>query len=121
MEDFVKKHHLMDGMIQFMNEMRIGFLGIMFAYLDEDRNLHRQLALCSVASFAMDALTMGLLTEKYVPEYPSLRLLENTSIHVIIPKAPGISMRFFDQNNVEPSRKQIGPILQQFFDSQLAQ
>ena len=100
----------------FMAEIDVSFLAIMFAFL-EDGNLHRQLALCGVGDFSLDKLVAFLLDAKYECD-ESLKLRELPAAVQMPKEADGMSMRVFEQRNIVPSRKQIGPILMQYFSDE---
>jgi hypothetical protein len=112
---FLKKKDPIDGILQYMSEVRSDkFLGIMSAYYEEKGYLHRQLALCGTAVFPMDELVHFLLYGKYEEESPELVEIDR----VLIQEDPTLKLRLFDQENIKPSRKQIGPILIHFFEMQ---
>jgi len=125
LEDFFARSDVGDGLLAFMAEERISlsFLAIMFAY-EKHHRLYRQLALCapsidgsSTSDNLMDAV-VEYLTE---PETSPLDLAEigggGTAAKIPpIRSDPRLLLRFFDQRNVQPSRKQIGPLLVSFFE-----
>ena len=115
LRDFLAKSNLAKGVKLFMEAHEQQFLAIMFASERKGKNLERQLALCGIPSFPMDALAAFLLNEEYDQASLALEELEQTSLS---PSESGLSLRLFEQHNVAPSRKQIGPILLQFFETQ---
>jgi hypothetical protein len=111
---FLKKKDPIAGILHYMSEVRSDkFLGIMSAY-EEKGYLHRQLALCGTAVFPMDELVHFLLYGMYEEESPELVEIDR----VLIQEDPTLTLRLFDQENINPSRKQIGPILIHFFEMQ---
>jgi exopolyphosphatase len=120
-QSFLRKPNTVQGIIEFMDEMSVNFLAIMFAYEVQDGLIRRQLGLCAkgdALSF-LDDLVGFLLREEY-PETP-LHLQEfqwNDMLDHFFDdsSASGLSLRFFNQVNIAPSRKQIGPILSRYFD-----
>lgn len=121
--DFFKKTNLISGILLFMTEeIHTDFLAIMFAY-ERKGSLRRQLALCGTAGFPLDDMVEFLLSDDYNQEllklkaetiYPSTNTTNKDATDV------ALALRLFDQRNVAPSRKQIGPILLQFFESHAA-
>jgi exopolyphosphatase len=106
LQDFLSKTNVIEGIIQYMEQMRVEFLGIMFAFEDGD-HFFRQLALC--ATFQLDRIVDFLLD---FDSEDSLDLKAIDTGSVDIPGGnPDLTIRFFAQQNVKPSRKQIGPIL----------
>ena len=115
LRDFLGKSSLVTGIQMFMEAHELHFLAIMFTSEREDENLERQLALCGTSGFPMDRMVAFLVNEEYNQE--SLEL-EEIKQELLPLNESGLSLRLFEQHNVAPSRKQIGPILLQFFESQ---
>jgi exopolyphosphatase len=111
LDSFLLKQDLIAGIQRFMVERNMDFLSIMLASENDDR-LSRQLVLCGTESFPLTDMVQFLVYSDY--DQDSLELMEMPSIS-IPPDKSGLSLRFFDQRNVEASRKQIGPILLEFF------
>jgi exopolyphosphatase len=106
LQDFFSKVNVIECILQYMEQMGVDFLGIMSAF-EDDNHLRRQLALC--ATYHLDDIVEFLL--EYDQE-DSLDLKEIVVGNVDIPgDNANLSLRFFNQQNVKPSRKQIGPIL----------
>jgi exopolyphosphatase len=110
---FITKPGLQEGILEFLNDIRSDFLAIMLAYDDgsADRQ-RRQLVLCGTEHFAMNDLVDYLVNDRYSEE--PLRLEEIYNVN--LDSTRGLEMRLFEQGNVLSSRKQIGPILLQFFE-----
>jgi exopolyphosphatase len=127
---FLSKPGVAGGVIGYMKASNVTFLAIMFAFQDDERGLHRQLALCDIDDdpSLMDDLVSHLLVPPAPPspdggEEGSLDLRE---LEISPPDRGGsrrrrgsLRLRVFDQLNPVPSRKQIGPILQEFFESRV--
>jgi exopolyphosphatase len=113
LDSFLLKHEFIAGIHRFMVEQNMNFLGIMLAS-EKDGHLCRQLVLCGTESFPLPDMAQFLLHSDY--DQDSLELMEIEGIS-IPPDNSGLSFRFFDQRNVKASRKQIGPILLEFFDT----
>eukprot|EP00977_Amphora_coffeiformis_P022192 scaffold10570_cov176-Amphora_coffeaeformis.AAC.42 len=109
---FLKKDELVSGTRSYMQERKVSFLAIMFAYEDSDGRLNRQLAICGTNVTQIGEIGTFLLQS--VNSEDSLDLQELT-IDAPIPDGLALPMRLFDQQNVKPSRKQIGPLLQEYF------
>eukprot|EP00978_Attheya_sp_CCMP212_P023775 scaffold73571_cov54-Attheya_sp.AAC.1 len=105
-------------------EMNVDFLGIMFAFerCRQGCHLRRQLALCGSDRIFLDNMTQFLLQSCEEDPQSSLHLLEMKKKR-IVPKdsSTGLSIRLFKQGNVKPSRKQIGPLLLDYFRSPSAE
>jgi exopolyphosphatase len=112
---FSSKPHLVDDTLEYMQQVNVTFLAIMFAFQDDERQFRRQLAFFGKDSSSVDGLANDL-TSKQVVEPLELQELEATRDLKDAPKA-GLWVRMFEQTNVVPSRKQIGPILEQYFES----
>jgi exopolyphosphatase len=110
-EAFLLKQELITGIQRFMVERNMDFLGIMLAS-EKDGHLCRQLVLCGTELFHLPDMVQFLLHSDY--DQDSLELMEMPSISIPADNS-GLSLRFFDQRNAKASRKQIGPILLEFF------
>ena len=123
MESFLSKKRFRSSLRQFMDEEEISFLVLMFAsQVDGGGGVHRQLSLCG-----KDIPSDGILLR--VAEYlnnPGLDFggdgLNLQPVDVAHTTATaftnrGITIQTFDQNNIQPSRKQIGPMLELFFNA----
>jgi len=123
MESFLSKKRFRSSLRQFMVEEEISFLVLMFAsQVDGGGGVHRQLSLCG-----KDIPSDGILLR--VAEYlnnPGLDFggdgLNLQPVDVADTTATaftnrGITIQTFDQNNIQPSRKQIGPMLELFFNA----
>ena len=121
MESFLSKKRLWSSIRRFMDEEDISFLGIMFASQTENGRINRQLSLCGKdipndmlsraaeylnnpgLGFGGDGLDLYLVS---VPHTATSGFADR-----------GIKIQNFDQNNIQPSRKQIGPMLEMFFNA----
>jgi exopolyphosphatase len=120
-QSFLRKHNTMEGITDFMDEVSVNFLAIMFAHDVQDGIIRRQLGLCAKgdARNFLDDLVGFLLREEYPGEPLHLQEIQwndNLDHFFDDTSASGLSLRFFDQINIAPSRKQIGPLLSRFFD-----
>lgn len=109
--DFMNKEGFYASTLAFMKQKQIPFLGIMFAFYDEQEIFHRQLAFISIdRTDFLHGFVEALLSST---AYNSVNLqLEEAQL-------PGElswrrNVRLFNQNNLTPSRKQIGPLLEDF-------
>ena len=118
-EDFMKKEEFNKATLEFMRVSQISFLGISFVFYDELRVLHKQLAfISSDANFPLREFVNSLLvSDEYrnvdlqLVEVPHLTRMDRTELMQIL---------FFDQENPTPSRKQIGPMLEDYFDTRIS-
>lgn len=111
LDSFLLKQELITGIQRFMVDRNMDFLGIMLASA-KNGHLCRQLVLCGTESFPLSDVVQFL--QRADCDQDSLELMEIKGIS-IPPDNSGLSLRFFDQRNVNASRKQIGPILLEFF------
>mmetsp|Transcript_18985 Transcript_18985/g.54702 ORF Transcript_18985/g.54702 Transcript_18985/m.54702 type:complete len:989 (-) Transcript_18985:2672-5638(-) len=120
MESFLSKRRLRSSLRQFMDEEKISFLALMFASQVEGGGIHRQLSLCG-----KDIPTDLLLRVAEYLNNPGLDFggdglhLQPVSVaHAATGLTNrGIAIQNFDQKNIQPSRKQIGPMLELFFNA----
>ena len=117
---FFAKDVVLTCVANFMSDIQISFLAIMFAFQDhnDEASIVRQLALFAASpTFPMDDLVSSLLTD---PNASILELHERDDISKLIPQKSKTdpTVVLFDQQNVKPSRKQIGPILAHYFEAQ---
>ena len=107
MDDFLHKQKLIPSMLRFMQDYNIGLLGIMFAYEDND-HLRRELMICSDGH---PSIKLSQLEHKLMGS--SLNLEEMPGFDAFLGfDATGLNARFYNQQNIAASRKQIGPLLQ---------
>lgn len=109
---FIEKDGFAASTLMFMGTEKISFMGIMFAFYDEERSFRRQLAFISTDhNVNLLAWTSSLLNSC---SYTKVNLqLEEV---VISDEANSrFQMLLFDQKNVSPSRKEIGPMIEDFF------
>ena len=112
MDNFFSKKHLIRGTFDYMEEVGIDFLSIMFAFEDRRGRLHRQLAICGVSTTPMNDIASFLLRNDHSEGSLDLKEVRKKSN-----LSDDLQIRYFKQRNVGPSRKQIGPILLDFFES----
>ena len=112
---FMQKERFVPEIVSFMKSEHISFLGIMFAFYDKKSGaFQRQLAFCADKSISLDQLVETFLASAI---YRSVNLqLKEIRISNKIHRNPKLQISLFDQNNMEPSRKQIGPMLEHFFE-----
>ena len=117
--DFMNKESFLNSTLSFMKSKKISFLGIMFAFYDkeeEEQEFHRQLAFVSIIN--RDLVAQHDLVETLLGSnaYKSANLqLEEVYIPMELNRSAGLHVSLFDQNNLTPSRKQIGPMLEDYF------
>lgn len=112
---FLKKDKIVSGMLAYMEEVHVELLAIMFAFVDENGKLRRQLGFCGTRDFPMGKLMFFLSQSDCGQDI--LELQELVSLPPLNDNGgSGLSLKIFNQKNVEPSRKQIGPILVHFFE-----
>jgi exopolyphosphatase len=116
-QEFMKKEEFASATLDFMHTSQISFLGIMFAFYDESRTLRRQLAFVTKGEkFTLEQIVESLLKSV---EYKKADLqLEEVTIHnkLLIEEGGLLQIRLFDQTNPAPSRKQIGPMFEVYFN-----
>ena len=115
--EFIKKNDFALTTEQFMLTNDIPMLGIMFAFYDNSNDkLLRQLAICADDTIEIDALVSILLSSQ---AYHNVNLeLEEVTSESFRPNK--LQLYLFDQNNVQPSRKQIGPLFEIVYESLLS-
>jgi exopolyphosphatase len=119
MPDFVSKSNLVDGLQGYMQEADVDFLGVMLTYTVNSSGLGRQLVLCGRNPFPLEEMV------KFINEQGGLSLTEvsedalSSSCMDIKDNNDenGLTLRLFNQGNTKASRKQVAPILLQFFES----
>lgn len=121
MEFFLVKRRLRSSIRRFMDEEDISFLGIMFASQTVNGGINRQLSLCG-KDIPNDMLSRAA---EYLNN-PGLGFGgDGLDLHLVsVPHTAtsgfadqGIKIQNFNQNNIQPSRKQIGPMLEIFFNA----
>jgi exopolyphosphatase len=109
---FMEKENSLLKTAEFMRWKKVSFLGIMFTFSDATTgDFRRQLAFCSDEDQWLEMLRDGLLSSKV---YTELDLKEVNSTPQQM-SGDAIQMHLFEQNKIGPSRKQIGPLLIEFF------
>lgn len=112
---FILKDGFASKTKKFMATNQISFLSIMFAFYDSGSDtLQRQLTFCADQSIHLESLIKLMLSSE-VYEYAELNLEERATMQ----ETEGIQIFLFDQHNVKPSRKQIGPMLEVVYESYL--
>ena len=121
MDDFLqkgdddKKNTVLADIRSYMEERKIEFLGIMLTSstdAEEGPPLRRQLILCASNSTAFSLSDMVQHLQK--PDSP-LQLTE--LVDQAVTDQDGLTLRFFDQGNPKASRKQVAPLLLEFFET----
>lgn len=114
--DFMEKDGFAESTLAFMETEKMSFLGIMFAFYDEERSFRRQLAFISTdQNMELRLLVESLLNSRQYSTV-DLQLRELTIQSEPITE---ISILLYDQLNVTPSRKEIGPMIEDFFKSSM--
>lgn len=109
--DFQTKDSVTDSIRAYMIEMHADLLVIMLAYTDnETGGLHRELLLAATDNFPVNEMAQFLQTH----DGNSLQL---TDVLGTATKESGLAIRCFSQGNAKASRKQVAPILLQFFEN----
>eukprot|EP00804_Cyclotella_cryptica_P019546 CCRYP_014318-RB/>CCRYP_014318-RB protein AED:0.38 eAED:0.38 QI:0/0/0/1/0/0/2/0/427 len=116
--EFILKNDFVSKTKEFMLSNHISFLGIMFAFYDKasDDTLRRQLAFCSDNSISLESLIDVMLSSE-VYNYVDLGLDKVDDI--ALQETHELQLYLFEQTNVKPSRKQIGPLLEIVYESYL--
>jgi exopolyphosphatase len=111
LRDFCTKPSLVQGLLEYMQEVDVNFLAIMLTFTtDTTDELSRQLVLCSTKQSAVDDMLV------FLTKVGSLELEEVTD-DLVSGSESELTVRFFHQGNAKASRKQVAPIFLQFFDS----
>lgn len=115
--DFITKAGFAAKTIEFMHTNQLSLLGIMFAFYNVDSGeLKRQLALCTDQSVEIDRFVNDMmLSQEYQSTNLELKRVDGFSLE----DTGGLQLLLFDQMNVKPSRKQIGPMLEVVYGSYL--
>lgn len=111
-EKFMKKEGFLTKTAEFMRSKEVEFLGIMLTFYDQDSgDFCRQLAFCSSRD-NWKGIGDNLIASKM---YTDLALKEIVSQQL---RSDEIDVHIYEQGNVTYSRKQIGPMLINFFARQ---
>ena len=112
---FMVKEGFLPKTAEFMRSKELTVLGIMLTFYDQTTgDFHRQLALCS-SRYRWGVIGDDLIESKM---YTYLALKEITSQQLTSDEID-VRIIVYEQGNVVPSRKQIGPMLVEFFASEL--
>ena len=104
--DFMQKDDFYNTTLDFMKSKQIPLLGIMFAFYDEWKVFYRQLAFVWVRqTISIHELLASLMSSEDLQ-------LEEVTLPKKLRRSEDVCL--FDQKNVAPSRKQIGPMLEIF-------
>jgi len=112
---FMSKDKFYISTLEFMESKQISFLGIMFAFYDEQEEFNRQLAFVSSDEMVDLRESLGGLLASSTYKHVGLQLKE-VHIPAELNRSVKLQVCLFDQNNLAPSRKQIGPMLEDYFD-----
>ena len=116
--DFWQKENLTDSIRSYMRERRIDFLGIMLSFTTNDGSMQRQLILCGNEHFtAMNDLVQFVQQPSSSSSGSSIPL-ELSEIMEQSTEAEGLTLYCFHQGNAKASRKQVAPLLLQFFEQE---
>mmetsp|Transcript_2551 Transcript_2551/g.6001 ORF Transcript_2551/g.6001 Transcript_2551/m.6001 type:complete len:109 (+) Transcript_2551:3-329(+) len=102
-----------------MRSEQISFLSIMFAFYDDTTGLfRRELSFCSEESFPLeDFVTSVVVSTHYQEVNLQLKKMELPGRVAFEDDQKGLKAFLFLQENVQPSRKQIGPMLEKQLSS----
>jgi hypothetical protein len=113
--EFLRKSDLTDSILLYMKEVDIEFLAVMSAF-EDDGHFRRQLAICCANdNFPLRRMAKFLLESQ---SQLDLTLLDDDD-PTITQGDTRLSILSFNQGNVKPSRKQIGPLLLEFFEEEV--
>ncbi|KAK1742786.1 DHHA2 domain-containing protein [Skeletonema marinoi] len=109
---FMEKEGFLPKTAEFMRSKELTFLGIMLTFYDQTTgDFRRQLAFCS-NRYRWGVIGDDLIESKM---YTYLALKEITSQQLT---SDEIVVHVYEQHNLAPSRKQLGPMLVEFFVSE---
>jgi hypothetical protein len=109
---FMKKDGFAESTLAFMGTEQISLLGIMFAFYDEEKSFRRQLAFISTDQ----QVNLRLLVESLLNSSPYTKVdLQLEEMVVPVEFDTEFDILLFDQRDVTPSRKEIGPMIEDFF------
>jgi exopolyphosphatase len=106
LDQFFFKKDTLSEINGFMNDVVVDFLGIMFASLTNEGRLIRQLALCSKTTRNVSLSIIVKILMQSRRHQVALGLVTDGKL-----RGDDIVCALFDQQIVESSRKQIGPVL----------
>jgi len=114
-EDFLAKPDSVPSILEYMtNTVHVSFLAILFFYksLENDQNC-RQLILCEKKSICnnMESLVSFLIKDG------TLELEEIQDSDSVCEENEQLSVRLFDQKNTKASRKQVAPLIRDYYES----
>lgn len=111
---FVEKEDFLPKTAKYMRSKDVTFLGIMFTFYDPSSGaLRRQLAFCS-SRHAWRGIGSDLIGSN-IYKVLDLKVVRKQWSN------DEIEVHLFEQGNIAPSRKQIGPMLVNFFESDQVQ
>ncbi|KAL7494827.1 hypothetical protein ACHAWT_003646 [Skeletonema menzelii] len=111
-DQFMEKEGFIAKTAEFMLSKKVEFLSIMLTFYDKKTgDFRRQLAFCS-SRYRWREIKDDLLKSQM---YTDLALKE---IRTLPLSSDEINVHLYDQKNVAPSRKQIGPMLVKFFEGE---
>jgi len=120
MQSFLAKKNIWSNISRYMDDVGVQFLFIMFAF-QQDGVFHRQLSLCG-KNMDEDVLS-NIAAYLNRPGQSSLGL-QDVSADLLhfhdkgsSRQQHGISIKTYSQTNIRPSRKQIGPMIEQYFST----
>mmetsp|Transcript_8244 Transcript_8244/g.15762 ORF Transcript_8244/g.15762 Transcript_8244/m.15762 type:complete len:426 (+) Transcript_8244:83-1360(+) len=116
---FMEKDGFVSETLSFMRSEQISFLSIMFAFYDDTTGLfRRELSFCSEESFPLeDFVTSVVVSTHYQEVNLQLKKMELPGRVAFEDDQKGLKAFLFLQENVQPSRKQIGPMLEKQLSS----
>jgi exopolyphosphatase len=117
--EFIAKEDFALQTLEFMRTNQLSFLAIMFAYYDSESGdtLSRQLGFCVDQTIELDSLVNDMLSSQaYKDANLGLKQVDGMPFER---SDDGLHFYLFNQENVKPSRKQIGPMLEEVYEHYL--
>lgn len=116
---FMEKNGFVSETLSFMRSEQISFLSIMFAFYDDTTGLfRRELSFCSEESFPLEDFVTSMVVSTHYQEVDlQLKKMELPGRVAFEDDQKGLKVFLFLQENVQPSRKQIGPLLEEQLSS----
>ena len=109
-EHFIDKDDVLEGTLSFMQKQEIDFLAIMFSFEDDESIFRRQLLLCSTSGVPHQDLVSHLNSN-------GLALEDISQTHTAsLSEKDDVTFQLFDQGLTKASRKQVAPIMVEFFN-----
>lgn len=107
LQDFINKSDVMPAVDAYMNDVGVNLLGVMLTFTDDRGHLHRQLMFVSKDSFPLENMV------DFLEQQETLQL---SKVDAKVEEVDSVELSCFDQGNSKASRKQVAPILIQYFE-----